>query len=377
MLVCALALPPLLAWIAHDLLAGSLATGAQKPGPVFWSRQGLAAAFYLAAACLAWVPGTWLPRTLRGPGFVLAWAWLLVLLGLVGSLEIPGAAFPAGLPALGLTAGLALTPVRFWTLVSGFVSLLCLVIWVPLHGALLDAFGFDGAPQVLAPLALTGAGVLPALWTLMRPARTVCAVGAVLTLLLVAGLLHTSGPYTSGRPAKLNVVLSGSALEPQVQIPWPAGIEHRARPEFSELQQWWQADADSAPSAMQWQWLPDPEPGVRRARVTMARGDQALFFEAQETEWIRIAGVQSQPGHGGVWILGAGVEPFELDLPLEPGRQEVHFDCAVGGLPAGLAEWYGALDLPVVPRHRGHEWHVRMQVGLPEVREPDPAVDSK
>ncbi len=336
--------------------------GTDRP---FWSRSLPAAVLALgawgvaAAALLPWsrrVPERWQVRAAFG---------VYALLAIASTALVPGIGF-LWVPAAG---GLALVvlalPESQQASAAAAVGAGSLLFWIPLHQGLLDAFGWDSAVALLLPQTIPLALCVPAMSRSGARWGWAAGVAGGLCLVFAGVVTATREPFTSARPATLNVRFT-EELDDRRQaeishglfrdVPEPdweglqtAVLERPLRPTEVPLASvhatadpaWWRVRLHSPRGATQWLWK------------GAAGGEQRVRLGSLE-----------MASHGRTWqIFGAPPEGVEFEY-YAPGGQPHEWACydEVSGLPAALESWVAARGTAWVPRGSGHRWRVRARV---------------
>ncbi|MCB9913087.1 MAG: M20/M25/M40 family metallo-hydrolase [Planctomycetes bacterium] len=364
---CVVALPLALAWGATRGLEAW-----RGVHPLFWSRHLPGALLGAGALALAW---SWVIPRLRRLG---SEAWSLANLTWMAGLGVGTAHYVpgAGYLFLGAALGLGLVvhglAVPRWPVAQVLLTTLLWVLWVPLHGGLLDAFGFSQAGALLGPLVLPSMLLIPASLGL-QPAvsRWMGATGALLAVFVVA-VVGLREPYTPQRPGTLDVV----AIQEEGHAGWQGQLESKPfRVPGPVLEDWKQAAWRKAPLAageelgpqVTWREAPDAESLVLELHSTRAAPTFLLSTQTDALAWIEIQGRRWKVASHRVLLHG--VPPEGVIVRLGLGRElgeSLDVSEVVDGLPSSMQAWVRGVGPAWSPRRLGHRTRWDRSFAWPE-----------
>ncbi len=364
------------------LLHGALAIAAMLAGTdmVFWSRPTPAVALAVGSYFLAIALVLKLARNCPPPALRFASATGAVVWSLALAWYLPGAGFLWVPPTFYLMLSLCVlqgTWVRHmpkgwgmgWGAYAGAI-VIAMLVWVPLHHGLLDAFGFQSAASLLVPVAIPSTLLLPFMWRSRRSVGLATTVAGALCLGFGLAVAGTDAPFTPEKPGTFNVTYSREFGQELARLDtftgdfgWPRDLPPVAEaplavtPEVEAL-------------------LPEPgmtylgvgENGGPRYRIFSRRSARTFFLNAAALD---LAGVVLQGKSydlqgGALKLLGVPEQGIELELLFGDARDTGFIQLVDQslGLPGPVAAWAAQAGTSWVPRHWGHLTRVETMVAL-------------
>lgn len=357
------------------LLAGKLA-GTEM---MFWSRPAPAVAlavgsYFLANGVILRLARNCPPVALRFASATCAVAWSLIL-----TWFLPGAGFLWVPATLFLMAALCVLQGKWvermpkgwgmgWGAFAG-AMVISMLMWVPLHHGLLDAFGFSSAAGMLLPVALPSTLLLPFMWK----SRAFVAPSALFVGILCLGfglaVSASDGQYSPEKPATLNVTYSRLNDQDAARIDtytarfgWPKGL-----PEADGKLVAISGELDETLQAPTLTYLGEGENGRQRYRLNSQRGADRFSLRFDGLDWreLAIEGRAFHPEHG-VELLGVPQDGLQFEVLWGQGStaNRVRLTDITLGLPAPIAGWADLAGSSWVPRHQGHRTMVGANIAI-------------
>ncbi len=333
---------------------------------VFWSRHLPAALLALACALLAGALLVWATRRIAPQALVLStWIWQVVL-GALLAFFIPGAGFLA--VPLALLLGVLLHSVgkASWARLTCLCAVLSLFVWVPLHTALLHAFGYSHPVALMLPLMVPLTLLWPLLAGLGRTAGWSVSLLGSLAVIFVFTVGSMNEPYTVGRPGTLNLTVKGGELS---HSSWPFQLPKK---EFERWKREWaelaKSDANAAAfgasgpgmneSGAEIHWE-SPGSDARRAGTLFSlRGAQRVslrFAKGTRLQRIVLQGQEFSVQGNSLHFLGLPKDGQRIEFAFDGPMAEGWFtEETVNVLGPAWQAWMEDLGGTWVPRHGGH-----------------------
>ncbi len=364
------------------LVHGLLAIAIQWVGTemVFWSRPMPAVvlavgSYFLAIALALRLARNCPPVALRFASATGAVAWSLALTWFLpggGFLWVP-ATFYLMLSLCILQGSWVKRMPKGWGMGWGAFAgavVIAMMVWVPLHHGLLDAFGFQSAASLLGPVALPSTLLLPFMWKSRRSVGLAASIAGVLCVGLGLALTGVGEPFTPEKPGTFNVTYTRHSNQEVASLDthhlgfgWPKNL-----PPVGQAPLTITPEIEASLPAPGMTYLGVGKQGGPRYRVFSRRGARTLFLRlaALDLAGVVMNGKSYDVGGGHLELLGVPEEGVELELLFGDARNTGFAEVVDQslGLPEPVASWAALAGASWVPRHGGHLTRVSTMVAL-------------
>lgn len=337
---------------------------------VFWARPMPAVAlalgsYFLAIALVLKLARNCPPVALRFASATGAVAWSLGLTWYLpggGFLWVP-ATFYLMLSLCVLQGSWVKSMPKGWGMGWGAFAgavVIAMLVWVPLHHGLLDAFGFQSAASLLVPVVIPSTLLLPFMWKSRRSVGLAASVAGVLCLCLGLAVAGVGEPFTPEKPGTFNVIYTRDSKQEVARLDtysmgfgWPKDLPPVGKAPLAIT-----PDIEASLPAPGMSYLGVGKNGGPRYRIFSRRGARTLFLKmaALELAGVVLHGKSYDIDGERLELLGVPEQGIELELLFGDARNTgfAQLGDQTLGLPESVANWAALAGTSWVPRHWGH-----------------------
>ncbi|MDF1837185.1 MAG: M20/M25/M40 family metallo-hydrolase [Planctomycetota bacterium] len=373
-----------LAWLAAALWFAARMAGTDM---VFWSRPMPAVAlavgsYFMANGVVLRLARNCPPVALRFASATCAVAWSVVL-----AWFLPGGGFLWVPATLFLMVCLCVLQGRWvdrmpkgwgmgWGAFAG-AMVISMLVWIPLHHGLLDAFGFSNALGLLLPVALPSTLLLPFMWKSRRSVGWAAFLVGGLCLGFGLAVSISDEPYTPEKPGTFNVSYTRIQGQNMARVDtytlgfgWPEGVPaiddkllEIPEPLHSVGSARLSAPEPKNLEAPTWSVQSVTAEGKQVYHLHSPRGAQGFRLDLNGNS-CREIGIEGRtfdlPPAQSLSFLGVPANGVEVEVLWEPGQdgRPLTLTDRTLGLPPAIAEWAALAGPTWVPRHWGHQTQV-------------------